>query len=70
MKLQSAKEEKYLPGLAYLDTVRGINPMVDKLPHSLQEKWMSIGTRYKDEHNVHFPPFSLFTQFVCCEART
>ncbi len=69
LELRSAKEDGYLPGLTYLDTARGINPIVDKLPHNLQEKWVSIGSRYKDEHYVSFPPFSFFTQFVCCEAR-
>lgn len=33
MELQAAKDDRYLPGLAYLDTACGINPIVEKLPH-------------------------------------
>ncbi len=54
----SAKHEGYLPGLLYLDTARGVAPIVDKLPHSLQEKWMTQGSQYKTTHQVAFPPFS------------
>lgn len=59
MELNSAKEDVYLPGLAYLDTARGIGPIVEKLPYGLQEKWLSHGSRYKDEHRGHFPPILL-----------
>ncbi len=45
MELLSAKEDGYLPGLAYLDTARGIRPIVEKLPYSLQEKWISQGSK-------------------------
>ena len=68
-ELQSAKEDGYLPGLSYLDTPRGINPIVEKLPTNLQDKWITAGSRYKEEYRVTFPPFSFFTQFVCTEAR-
>lgn len=70
MELQSAKEDGYLPGLAYLDTARGIGPIVEKLPYDLQDKWLSYGSKYKDEHRGHFPPFSYFTDCICYEART
>lgn len=43
LELESAKDNGYLPGLSYLDTARGVGPIVDKLPFHLQEKWMSIG---------------------------
>lgn len=65
----SAKQG-YLPGLLYLDTARGVAPIVDKLPHSLQEKWMTQGSQYKTTHQVAFPPFSFFCDFICREART
>ena len=45
MELLSAKEDEYLPGLSYLDTAQGINPIVEKLPPNLQEKWISAGSR-------------------------
>ncbi len=66
----SAKHEGYLPGLLYLDTARGVVPIVDKLPHSFQEKWMTQGSQYKTTHQVAFPPFSFFCDFVSREART
>ncbi len=57
MELQGAREEGYLRGLAYLDTARGIGPIVEKLPHGLQEKWLSVGSRFKENNNGYFPPF-------------
>ncbi|XP_026005436.1 uncharacterized protein LOC113010547 [Astatotilapia calliptera] len=69
-ELGSAKLEGCLPGLAYLDTSRGINPIVEKLPYGLQEKWMTQGSAYKLQNQGQFPPFSFFTDFVCKEART
>ncbi|KAI3358292.1 hypothetical protein L3Q82_014670, partial [Scortum barcoo] len=68
-ELNSAKSEGYLPGLSYLDTARGVNPIVEKLPHSLQEKWLAKGSQYKEQHYVSFPPFAYFTDFICGEAR-
>lgn len=69
-ELQAAKEDGYLPGLTFLDTARGVGPIVDKLPFHLQEKWMSVGSRYKEEHGVAFPPFSIFSQFIQREAKS
>lgn len=64
-----AKGDAYLPGLAYLDTPRGINPIVEKLPANLQEKWLFAGSRFKYENQVSFPPFSFFSHFICSEAK-
>ncbi|XP_037609979.1 uncharacterized protein LOC119478948 [Sebastes umbrosus] len=69
LELESAKEEGYLSGLSYLDTARGINPILEKLPFSLQDKWMVQGTRYKQQNHVSFPPFSFFSSFIREEAR-
>lgn len=69
MEILSAKQDGYLPGLAFLDTARGISPIVAKLSHSLQEKWVAQGYRFKAEHNGLFPPFSFFAEFICNEAR-
>lgn len=60
-------EEGYLTGLTYLDTVRGIGPIVEKLPHELQGKWLTVGSRFKEEHNTYFPPFDYFADFICQE---
>ncbi|XP_055061254.2 uncharacterized protein [Misgurnus anguillicaudatus] len=68
-ELQAAKQDGYLPGLTYLDTARGLNPIVEKLPYFLQEKWLSHGMKYKEQYNATFPPFWYFVNFVCYEAK-
>ncbi len=57
-ELVSAQHEGNLPGLTYLDTARGLNPIMEKLPFSLQEKWISHGSNYKVHYKTHFPPFA------------
>jgi len=69
MELHGAREEGYLTGLTYLDTARGIGPIVEKLPHGLQEKWLTVGSRFMEENNGYFPPFDYFADFICQEAR-
>ncbi|XP_034385776.1 uncharacterized protein LOC117729138 isoform X1 [Cyclopterus lumpus] len=68
MELESAKAEGDLPGLSFLDTTRGVNPIVQKLPFGLQEKWASVGSSYKRQHHVSYPPFACFVNFVSQEA--
>ena len=68
-EIQGAKEDGYLAGLSYLDTSRGIGPIVDKLPYGLQEKWVSAGSRYKEGNNRRFPPFEYFCNFISYEAK-
>lgn len=68
-ELEAAKQDGYLPGLSYLDTARGVNPIVEKLPYALQEKWMMKGSHYKREFQVAFAPFSFFAEFVRTEAQ-
>ncbi|KAL6485054.1 hypothetical protein MHYP_G00070990 [Metynnis hypsauchen] len=68
-ELEYAKLDGSLPGLSYLDTARGIHPIVEKLPHNIQEKWISYGAKYKRTHLVSFPPFSIFVKFVLAEAK-
>ncbi len=62
-ELQAAKEDSYLAGLSYLDTSRGIKPIIEKLPYNMQEKWLYLGTRYKQEHLVSFPTFLRLVDF-------
>lgn len=69
LEIEGAKEDGYLTGLSYLDTPRGIGPIVDKLPYGLREKWVSTGSSYKEENFGHFPPFEYFCKFVCYEAK-
>lgn len=69
LELEAAKQDGYLQGLTYLDTARGIGPIVEKLPFYLQDKWMSVGSKYKEDHSVPFPPFSVFCHFIRQEAK-
>ena len=69
-ELEAAKAEGFLPGLMYLDTARGVNPIVEKLPFSLRERWIAQGSKYKEDHHVPFPPYSFFVNFVCSQAKT
>ncbi|XP_056290659.1 uncharacterized protein LOC130206630 [Pseudoliparis swirei] len=69
-ELESAKWSGLTPGLAYLDSARGVKPIVEKLPYGLQEKWVTQGSRYKEEFKVSFPPFSFFVKFICNQAKT
>lgn len=70
MELEAAKADGDLPGLQYLDTSRGINPLVQKLPFNLQDKWLSLGSSYKLQYQVSFPPFEVFVDFVRQQAVT
>ncbi|XP_073435740.1 uncharacterized protein [Dendrobates tinctorius] len=70
MELQVAKSEGDLPGLALLDTSRGVNLLVQKLPYNLQERWITQGSKYKQRHGVLFPPFAFFVEFVNQQAKT
>lgn len=44
MEVQCAKKDGYLPALSYIDTARGIESIVVKLPYGLQDKWISTGS--------------------------
>ncbi|XP_061885884.1 uncharacterized protein LOC133636154 isoform X3 [Entelurus aequoreus] len=69
LEINSAMQEGYLHGLSYLDTARGIAPIVEKLPYGLQDRWMMEGSRYKQEYKVNFPPFTFFLQFIQTQAK-
>ncbi|XP_076861369.1 uncharacterized protein LOC143514271 [Brachyhypopomus gauderio] len=69
LELEAAKQDRYLQGLAYLDTARGVAPIVEKLPFYLQEKWMTFGSKYKEDKRVAFPPFVVFSEFIRREAK-
>lgn len=43
--------------------------VVEKLPFGLQERWLTLGFQYKEDHDVSFLPFTFFTNFICNEAR-
>ncbi|XP_025752713.1 uncharacterized protein LOC109204590 [Oreochromis niloticus] len=70
LELEAARADGFLPGLSYLDTSRGITPIVQKLPYSLHDKWVSLASRYKENHQASYPPFSFLAKFVCDQAKT
>ncbi|XP_055486621.1 uncharacterized protein LOC129693911 [Leucoraja erinacea] len=69
-EIEAAKADGYLPGLSYLDTSRGVAPIVEKLPYNIQEKWTEFGSNYKRRHRISFPPFKVFANFIRAEAKT
>ena len=52
LELHSALKDGFLPGLSYLNTPRGVNPIAQKLPYNLMEKLISVGSRYKENYRV------------------
>ncbi|XP_040216137.1 uncharacterized protein LOC120945794 [Rana temporaria] len=64
LEIEAAKSSGYLPGLSYLDTARGVEPIIEKLPYNLQERWVAQASRYKKDHRVAFPPFAFFAEFI------
>lgn len=64
-EIEAVKDNvEYSTLLAYFDTSSGILPIVNKLPHALQEKWTTHAVNFKKKHSVSFPPFSVFVEFV------
>ncbi|XP_033745498.1 uncharacterized protein LOC117331014 [Pecten maximus] len=64
-EIQSVKEqEKHKNLMASYDSSAGVNPIVTKLPTYLQHKWTSFAGNYKKAHDIMFPPFSTFVEFV------
>ncbi|XP_062583176.1 uncharacterized protein LOC134244932 [Saccostrea cucullata] len=55
--------------LGYYDSSTGVTPIVNKLPHNLQEKWTSSAIRYMQEHHTVYPPFSHFAEFLRQQSR-
>ncbi|XP_069610796.1 uncharacterized protein [Ranitomeya imitator] len=68
-ELEFAKADPRLTGLRYLDSALGVNPIVAKLPHGIQERWTIQGSKYKEDYGVSFPPFSYLCRFVQNQAR-
>lgn len=69
MEIQAAKQDGDLMGLSYLDTPRGVNPIIQKLPFSLQEMWLTVGSKYKEDYRVSIPPFKFLVDFVRQQAK-
>ncbi|XP_038063243.1 uncharacterized protein LOC119733951 [Patiria miniata] len=69
LEVQYLKESEKFPGLLALDSSRGLQPLVQKLPEWLQNKWREKGSEYKKKHAVLFPPFEEFVKFIQHHAR-
>ncbi|XP_056020363.1 uncharacterized protein LOC125680242 [Ostrea edulis] len=64
-EIESVKENPtYAILLSYFDSSSGVIPIINKLPHGLQEKWVSQAARYKKQFNVPFPPFGFLVNFI------
>ena len=55
---------KYAAVFAYFNTSVGINPVIQKLPVGIQNKWRDRAISYKKQSNTVFPPFSFFCTFI------
>lgn len=58
------EDEKYAALLSYIDSSAGILPVLNKLPHSIHEKWTNNAVNYRKKQNVTFPSFSVFVEFM------
>ena len=52
------------PLLSHYDPSIGVTPIVNKLPHNLQEKWTYTAVKYMNDHDVAYPPFNRFVNFI------
>lgn len=69
-EIESLKEDpKYATMLAYFDSSVGVSPIVNKLPYYLQEKWTTRASNFNKIHNVAFPRFWVFTEFIQEQAK-
>lgn len=55
---------KYAAVFAYFNTSVGINPVIQKLPVGIQNKWRDRAISYKKQSNTVFLPFSFFCTFI------
>lgn len=61
--------EKMKPLLSHYDSSIGVTPIVNKLPHNLQEKWTYTAVKYMNDHDVAYPPFSIFVNVIRDQSR-
>ncbi|XP_029445939.1 uncharacterized protein LOC115084786 [Rhinatrema bivittatum] len=62
-ELETVKAKLIYPGLNLLDTSRGMNSIINKLPSDIQDKWASHGAQYKED-NKEYPSFHVFANFI------
>ena len=59
----------YLPGLASLDFPNAIQPIAEKLPVSLRQKWEKEITKHSEKNGGEYPGFHIFSKVVQDQAR-
>ena len=59
----------YLPGLACLDFPNAIQPIAEKLPVSLRQKWEKEITKNSEKNGGEYPGFHIFSKVVQDQAR-
>ena len=65
VEIESVKrEDRFASQFAIYDSSAGANLLVGKLPYGVQQKWISRAAKYKKDHSVTFPPFSVLVAFV------
>jgi hypothetical protein len=70
-KIESIKvDDKYRSLLGHYESSTGVSPIVSKLPFNLQERWTSSAVRYIKAHDVTYPPFGHFAEFLREQIRT
>ena len=55
--------------LGNLDFSSGVLPIIAKLLYGLQETWTSHAVKYKQSHQVIFPPFTVLVDFIAKASR-
>lgn len=64
-EIEAIKEDpNYSALLSYFDSSSRINPIVNKVPFNIQEKWTMRASNYKTKKSVPYPPFSYFVEFL------
>ena len=70
LEIEATKADpKFGPLLSYLDTSSGTNPIVTKLPVNFRDRWIGHAVQNCDRHEVYFPPFNKFVNFLRTESR-
>ena len=59
----------YLPGLACLNFPNAIQPIAEKLPVSLRQKWEKEITKHSEKNGGEYPGFHIFSKVVQDQAR-
>ena len=69
-EIEYLKEDPKLAlAFSLYDSSIGVNQLVTKLPHYIQDKWTNKAVEYKRKYDASYPPFSVFAQFIRDQAR-